>query len=88
MSFKMKRTLEMRRVESAFADYLESEKADHYILNFLYNKNRKLFRAEAYYKKYSDLVKSKEGNYGTCPQAGEWRISAEKLGLAYFVFLL
>lgn len=25
MSFKMKRTLEMRRVESAFADYLESE---------------------------------------------------------------
>ena len=40
-----------------YADYLESEKADHYILNFLYNKNRKLFRAEAYYKKYSDLVK-------------------------------
>ena len=25
MSFKMKRTLEMRRVESAFADYLENE---------------------------------------------------------------
>lgn len=40
-----------------YADYLESEKSDHYILNFLYNKNRKLFRAEAYYKKYSDLVK-------------------------------
>lgn len=40
-----------------YADYLESEKADHYILNFLYNKNRKLFRAEVYYKKYSDLVK-------------------------------
>lgn len=40
-----------------YADYLSSEKADHYILNFLYNKNRKLFRAEAYYKKYSDLVK-------------------------------
>jgi uncharacterized protein with FMN-binding domain len=40
-----------------YADYLESEKAAHYILNFLYTKNRKLFRAEAYYKKYSDLVK-------------------------------
>lgn len=25
MSFKMKRTLEMRRVESAFVDYLENE---------------------------------------------------------------
>ncbi len=25
MSFKMKRTIEMRRVESAFADYLENE---------------------------------------------------------------
>lgn len=40
-----------------YVDYLESEKADHYILNFLYTKNRKLFRAEAYFKKYSDLVK-------------------------------
>jgi hypothetical protein len=35
----------------------ESEKASHYILNYQYNKNGKTFRAEAYYKDYSDLVK-------------------------------
>ncbi len=35
----------------------ESEKASHYILNFQYNKNGKTFRAETYYKEYSDLVK-------------------------------
>ena len=35
----------------------ESEKASHYILNFQYNKNGKTFRAEGYYKDYSNLVK-------------------------------
>jgi len=35
----------------------ESEKASHYILNYQYNKNGKIFRAEAYYKDYSNLVK-------------------------------
>ncbi|TRX41349.1 TonB-dependent receptor [Flavobacterium restrictum] len=35
----------------------ESEKASHYILNFQYNKSGKTFRAEAYYKDYSNLVK-------------------------------
>ena len=35
----------------------ESEKAAHYILNYQYNKNGKTFRAEAYYKNYSNLVK-------------------------------
>jgi outer membrane receptor for ferrienterochelin and colicin len=35
----------------------ESEKASHYILNFQYNKERKTFRAEVYYKDYSNLVK-------------------------------
>ena len=35
----------------------ESEKAAHYILNFQYNKNKKTFRAEAYYKDYGNLVK-------------------------------
>ena len=35
----------------------ESEKASHYILNYQYNKNGKTFRAEAYYKDYSNLVK-------------------------------
>ena len=35
----------------------ESEKASHYILNFQYNNDRQTFRAEAYYKDYSNLVK-------------------------------
>ena len=35
----------------------ESEKASHYILNYQYIKNGKTFRAEAYYKDYSNLVK-------------------------------
>ena len=45
------------------ADYLkynqffESEKASHYILNFQYNKDKQTFRAETYYKDYSNLVK-------------------------------
>ncbi|MFV8369281.1 TonB-dependent receptor [Flavobacterium sp. LB2R40] len=34
----------------------ESERASHYILNFQYNKNGKTFRAETYYKNYSNLV--------------------------------
>jgi hypothetical protein len=38
----------------------ESEKASHYILNFQYSKDNQTFRAEAYYKDYSNLVK-----YGT-----------------------
>lgn len=35
----------------------ESENASHYILNYQYNSNGKTFRAEAYYKDYSNLVK-------------------------------
>ncbi|MDI6050220.1 TonB-dependent receptor [Flavobacterium sp. XS2P24] len=35
----------------------ESEKASHYIMNFQYNKNGKTFRAETYFKDYSNLVK-------------------------------
>lgn len=50
-------------VQTPRADYIkystdfESEKASHYILNFQHHKNGRLFRAEAYYKKYNDLVK-------------------------------
>jgi len=40
-----------------YSDQFSSEKASHYILNYQYNRNRKLFRAEVYYKGYSDLVK-------------------------------
>ncbi|TDE30341.1 MULTISPECIES: TonB-dependent receptor domain-containing protein [Flavobacterium] len=39
----------------------ESEKASHYILNFQYNKNGKTFRAETYFKDYSNLVKFDTG---------------------------
>ncbi|CAM2963387.1 TonB-dependent receptor [Flavobacterium frigoris] len=35
----------------------QSEKASHYILNFQYSKDNQTFRAEAYYKDYSNLVK-------------------------------
>ena len=40
-----------------YADYLSSEKASHYILNYQYVKNNRTLRAEAYFKGYSDLVK-------------------------------
>ena len=51
--------------QSPNADYIkyikyhqfESEKASHYILNFQYAKDNQTFRAEAYYKDYSNLVK-------------------------------
>ncbi len=36
---------------------LESEKAQHYILNYQYSKDRQTFRTELYYKDYSNLVK-------------------------------
>lgn len=42
-----------------FSQNLESEKASHYILNYQYNQNRKLLKAEIYYKDYSNLVKYK-----------------------------
>lgn len=36
---------------------LNSEKAKHYIVNFQYNQNKRLFRTEAYLKNYNDLIK-------------------------------
>ncbi len=35
----------------------EHEKTAHYIFNYLYNTDGRMFRAEAYYKKYDNLVK-------------------------------
>ena len=49
--------------QSAQNDYkkfntdLKPEIASHYIINYQYNKDDKIFRAEAYYKNYDDLVK-------------------------------
>jgi outer membrane cobalamin receptor len=36
---------------------LEAEQASHYIMNYQYNRNGRVFRAEAYYKDYKNLVK-------------------------------
>ena len=39
-----------------FRDF-EHEKTQHYILNYMYNANGRMFRAEAYHKEYDNLVK-------------------------------
>lgn len=38
-------------------DKLDSERASHYILNYQYMKDKRTFRAEAFYKSYDDLVR-------------------------------
>ncbi|MFD1615065.1 TonB-dependent receptor [Gelatiniphilus marinus] len=40
-----------------FNQNLKPQNTSHYIFNYQYNADRQLFRAEAYYKKYDDLVK-------------------------------
>ncbi len=40
-----------------FNQALKSQNTSHYIFNYQYNADRRLFRAEAYYKKYDNLVK-------------------------------
>ena len=40
-----------------FNQDLKPQNTSHYILNYQYNADRKIFRAEAYYKKYDNLVK-------------------------------
>ena len=40
-----------------FTQDLESQKTSHYIFNYQYNAEGRIFRAEAYYKSYDDLVK-------------------------------
>ncbi|GAA4274886.1 TonB-dependent receptor [Aquimarina gracilis] len=40
-----------------FNTTLEPEKSSHYILNYLYQKNGRTFRAEGYYKTYDNLIK-------------------------------
>ena len=40
-----------------YTSSLNYENASHYIFNYMYNKQGKMFRAEAYYKDYKDLVK-------------------------------
>lgn len=45
-----------------FTDRLKAERAKHYILNYQYSTNNRTFRAEAYYKDYSNLVKFDTSN--------------------------
>ncbi|PWH83240.1 TonB-dependent receptor [Algibacter marinivivus] len=40
-----------------FNQDLKAENTSHYIFNYQYNADRKIFRAEAYYKAYENLVK-------------------------------
>ncbi|QDO94342.1 TonB-dependent receptor [Formosa sediminum] len=40
-----------------FNQNIDSEKTSHYILNYQLNTDGRLFRAEAYYKNYSNLIK-------------------------------
>lgn len=40
-----------------YSNQFESEKTTHYILNYEYSKTGRIFRAEAYFKQYRDLVK-------------------------------
>ncbi|WP_034043884.1 TonB-dependent receptor [Wocania ichthyoenteri] len=40
-----------------FNQNLKPQNTSHYIFNYQYNADRKIFRAEAYYKKYDNLVK-------------------------------
>ena len=43
-----------------YTDQLSEERADHYMLNFQYDKNKRNIRAEVYYKDYNSLVKNLE----------------------------
>ncbi|KQC32326.1 TonB-dependent receptor [Nonlabens sp. YIK11] len=48
-----------QQIDNSILQYdssLETETAQHYILNFLHKKNNRMLRAEAYYKKYDHLL--------------------------------
>jgi len=76
---------------------LSAERADHYILNFQYRKNRRIFRAEAYVKQYDNLVKYSDpydpdplnyNNSGDGYAGGVdifWRDQASVNGLDYWI---
>jgi vitamin B12 transporter len=76
---------------------LSAERADHYILNFQYRKNQRIFRAEAYVKQYDNLVKYSDpydpdplnyNNHGDGYAGGVdifWRDQASVNGLDYWI---
>ena len=76
---------------------LSAERADHYILNFQYRKNKRIFRTEAYVKQYDKLVKYSDpydpdplnyNNNGAGYAGGVdifWRDQATVNGLDYWI---
>lgn len=76
---------------------LSAERATHYILNYQYRKNRRIFRSEAYLKQYDKLVKyldpydpdSQNYNNQGAGYAGGvdffWRDQASVNGLDYWI---
>lgn len=80
-----------------FNQDLKTQSTTHYILNYQFNADRKIFRTEAYYKKYNDLVKysdefidfdSSFSNGGSGYAAGIdffWRDSKSIKNLDYWV---
>ncbi|MEN8229487.1 MAG: TonB-dependent receptor [Bacteroidota bacterium] len=79
------------------APALSAEKSNHYILNYQYKKSTRIFRIEAYFKQYNDLVKYRElytpdpldyNNNGTGYARGVdlfWRDQATIKGLDYWI---
>lgn len=86
-----------KREYLVFSNQLQTEKAQHYILNYEYAKDRQIFKAEVYYKKYDDLIKydtqmpvnnSNFNNNGTGYAKGLelfWRDSKNIKNLEYWV---
>jgi hypothetical protein len=73
---------------------LQSEQADHYIVNYQFLKNNKTFRIETFYKGYHNLVKFNNdtyqapGNHGKGNAKGFevfWRDNASVNGLDYWI---
>lgn len=50
---------------------LDPEKAEHFILSYQLVNNKRTFRAETYYKKYSSLVKYIQGNANVLNNSGD-----------------
>lgn len=44
--------------DSIFRDYLDYEKATHYILNYTYTRKKRTLRLEGYYKEYANLLQN------------------------------
>ncbi len=65
-----------------YTQNLDFERADHYLLNYQTEVNKRLFRAEAFYKDYSSLIKYDGNEY-----IGKSNLSNDGHGYAYGVDL-